>query len=198
MLVMVTIDQEREDVSTTASDEDVRRLMVEGVQEEVEEEEDEDRSSGDARLERCAQHRRGKDHDHHRFRGRSVGHVQGRAPERAEERRTRGQVSPSGQRIKDTRLQRHEDLVRGAERVHEVEIVTKGLASLKDGDVSADKRERSGSRQNEQPGPVESSQEEVARMRQHAKIKARRLHNLVGDELPNETTDEKLDKKKGG
>ena len=156
MLVMVTIDQEREDVSTTASDEDVTWLMVEGVQEEVEQEEDEDRSSGDARLERCAQHRRGKDHDHHRFRGRSVGHARGRAPERAEERRTRGQVSPSGQRIKDTRLPRQEDHVRGEERVHAVENATKGLASLKDGDVSADKRERSGSMQNEQPGPVES------------------------------------------
>ena len=155
MLAMVTIDQEREDVSTTASDEDVRWLMVEGVQEDVEQEEDEDRSSGDARLERCAQHRRGKDHDHHRFRGRSVGHARGRAPESAEERRTRGQVSPSGQRIKDTRRSRQEDHVRGEERVHAVENVTKALASLTDGEVSADKRGRSGSMQNEQPGPVE-------------------------------------------
>ena len=45
--------------------------MVEGVQEEIEEE-GEDKSTRDVRVERCAKHRRGKDHDQHRCRSSSM------------------------------------------------------------------------------------------------------------------------------
>ena len=102
MLSIVANDQGRQDVSTTASDGRRESEMVEGVQEEVEEEEDEDRHSVDARLEGCAQHRRGIDLDHHRFRNSSIGHARGRAPERAGEQRTPEQALPRGQRIKVT------------------------------------------------------------------------------------------------
>ena len=80
-------------------------------------EDDYDSTSGDVRLERCARHQRGKDHDHHRFRS-SISHAQGHAPERAQERRTREKVQPSayGSKIPDTGGKKI--TFQGEERVH--------------------------------------------------------------------------------
>ena len=82
--------------------------MVAGLREEVEEEDDEDGSSGNARHERSAQHCRGQGHDHHCFRSSNISDTQGHALERAKERRTR-------------------DHVQGEERVHAIdELMTCG------------------------------------------------------------------------
>ena len=51
-------------------------------------------------------------HDHQRFRSSSISHAQD-VPERAEERRTREQVPPSGQRIKNPGHRRQEDHLQG-------------------------------------------------------------------------------------
>ena len=69
-------------------------MMVEGVQEEVGVQDAENRSPGDARLERCAQHR-GRDHDHHVFRSSSISHAPGHVPQHAREWRAREQVLPA-------------------------------------------------------------------------------------------------------
>ena len=87
--------------------------MVEGLQEEVEEEgeeEEEDIRLGDARLERRAQRQRGEGHDHHRLGCRSI-----------------SQVPPRGHWSEDTGSRRQEDHVQGEERVHAVdELLTLG------------------------------------------------------------------------
>ena len=73
MLAMVIDAQQREDVSTTASDGDANPRTAEGEQEEVEEE-------GDARFERRAQRQRREDHDHHRLTSSSTSHPEGILP----------------------------------------------------------------------------------------------------------------------
>ena len=94
--------------------------LVEGDRQAVEED-DEDRSSGDARLERPDNVNEEEkttitmDSDQ-----KQLSHAQAHAPERAQERKTLEQVLPSGQRIKDTRPRRQEDDVEGEEGGHAV------------------------------------------------------------------------------
>ena len=73
MQAMVADDQEREDVSTTASDGDVsmRWSNVCKRQRETEEGDDGDRCTGDAQVERRGHFQRGEKHHHHGRRSRS-------------------------------------------------------------------------------------------------------------------------------
>ena len=115
------------------------------MQEEVGEEDNE--GPRDARLERSAPHGRGKDHDHQLLRSSSISHDHRHASERAKERRTREQVLPNTQRIKDTGRRRQEDQVQVEERVHAVDhfptcIGEQNLQEEEQGLVSVHRRQR--------------------------------------------------------
>ena len=77
MLPMVNNDQEREDVSRTVSDGDVNPRCLKICKKRSKQKYG---SPGDARLERSAQHRRGKDRNHHGFRSSSVSHAKDMLP----------------------------------------------------------------------------------------------------------------------
>ena len=119
MLAMVTNDQERENVSTTASDENVNPRWLKVCKKRSKKEAM--RTEAPETLDLNSVHNIDEEKkititiDS----GAAASAIaQGPAPDRAEERRTREQVPPSGQRIKDTGPRRQEDHVQGGDRVH--------------------------------------------------------------------------------